>query len=325
VRRAVLLGLLACSGESLESPEGRYSGMGLLDAEGRYLYWAGGGTESGFVESSWRHDLEESAWESLPDLPLPLLRSAPVRHEDQLYMAAGTTSGKVEVDVLLRMDLASGEWTELEAEGGPSPRYKHMAVAVDGEMVLIGGKYDDEEPERIYGDLWRLDLATLTWTEQPTTGGPEGIYRHAMAFDPTRGLIWIQGGFDADETRSDWLWSIDPETWEWTRHEWEDGPPVRASHALVVVDEGLLIWGGNFADESAWIYAPETGTWTEWALDPAPLARDAFITDLSPDGREFYLLGGDPVSEEVPDFVADLWVLDLDEQRWTERVGIGSD
>jgi hypothetical protein len=240
-------------------------------------------------------------------------------------MAAGTTSGKLEVDVLLRMDLESGEWTEIESEGGPSPRYKHMALAVDGEMLLIGGKYDDEEPERIFGDVWRLDLSTLTWTEQPTTGGPEGIYRHAMAFDAGRGMIWVHGGFDSEETRSDWLWSIDLETWEWTRHEWEDGPPVRASHVLVQVEEGLLIWGGNFADESAWIYGPETGTWTEWAMDPAPLARDAFITDLSPDGRELYLLGGDPVSDEVPNFLADLWVLDLDEQSWTERVGIGSE
>jgi hypothetical protein len=300
--------------------------MGLLDAEGRALIWAGGGTESGFVDTSWRYDLEEGTWEPLSDLPLPLLRSAPVRHGDFLHMAAGTTSGRVEVDRLLRLDLVSGEWEDLEADGGPAARYKHMAVAMDEEMVLIGGKYDDEEPAVIFGDVWRLDVDALSWTEQPTTGGPEGIYRHAMAMDPERGLIWVQGGFDAEETRSDWLWSLDPETWEWTRHEWEgEGPPVRASHALVVIDEGLLIWGGNFADESAWIYAPETEQWTEWALDPAPLARDAFIYDLSPDGRQLYLLGGDPVSEDVPNFVADIWVLDIDSQTWIEREGIATD
>ena len=58
---------------------------------------------------------------------------------------------------------------------------------------------------------------------------------------------------------------------------------------------------------------------------PAPLARDAFIYDLSPDGRKLYMLGGDPVSEEVPNFVADLWVLDLDAQSWTERIGLGTE
>ena len=227
---------------------------------------------------------------------------------------------------MLRMDLATYEWTELDIPGGPSARYKHMAVAMGREMVVIGGKTDDEDPARIFGDVWRFDVDASEWTEQSTSGGPEGIYRHAMAYDSARELIWIQGGFDAEETRSDWLWSLDPETWEWSEHAWEgEGPPVRASHALVVVDEGLLIWGGNASDESAWLYGIETGTWTEWALEPSPLARDAFVYDLSPDGRSLVMLGGDPVSEEVPNFVSDLWTLDLDSQAWTEQIAIASE
>jgi hypothetical protein len=60
-------------------------------------------------------------------------------------------------------------------------------------------------------------------------------------------------------------------------------------------------------------------------LGPPPLARDAFVYGLGLDGRSLRILGGDPVSEEVPNFVSDLWTLDLDAQAWTENLGIRED
>ena len=53
-----------------------------------------------------------------------------------------------------------------------------------------------------------------------------------------------------------------------------------------------------------------------------PAKRDAFIADVSSDGGTLWLLGGDPVSEEVPDFVMDVWTLDLASMAWTEVRGV---
>ena len=300
--------------------------MGLLDADGQTFIWAGGGTEDGFVDTCWSYDRSTGGWTSLPPLPFPLLRSAAVRHENLVHMVAGTTSGRIEVDSLLQLDLHTGEWTTLKSAGGPGPRFKHRAVGVEREMVVIGGKNDDADPAEIYGDVWRYDVDAHKWTEQSSSNGPSGIYRHAMAYDAARGQIWVQGGFDAEEHRSDWLWSIDTESWTWTQYSWDGaGPPVRASHALAVTDEGLWVWGGNSTDTSVWLFHPETSVWEEWDLHPAPIARDAFVYDLSPDQSQLWILGGDPVEESVPDFVADLWLLDLETMQWNEVEDIGQD
>lgn len=311
------------TGDAHSGPEGRYSGMGVLGLDQERFYMAGGGTADGFVADAWAYEIDSGSWTALDEMPLPLLRSAAVRHEDVVHMFGGTTSGRADVDVLLRWVPGEDTWETLDVPGGPGPRFKHMSVGHVDQMLVVGGKFDDVEPAVIYGDVWSFNVVSGEWTEISTTGGPIGIYRQAMAMDEERGVLWVHGGFDEQETRSDWLWSLDLDTWAWTRHDWEgEGPPERASHLAVLSDDGLVVWGGNHSDESVWVFEPGLSQWTEWALDRAPLARDAFVADMLPGGREILLVGGDPVSEDVPNFVADVWKLNLDDRSWTEIIPI---
>jgi hypothetical protein len=134
----------------------------------------------------------------------------------------------------------------------------------------------------------------------------------------------VHGGVDQDEERQDWLWTLDLDNRLWNRRSWEgEGPPVRASHTFVVTDRGLLVWGGNASDTASWLFDVENSTWTERDMEPAPLARDAQVADLHQNGDTLYLIGGDPVSEEVPDFVADVWSMDVASGEWREIAANG--
>ena len=155
-----------------------------------------------------------------------------------------------------------------------------------------------------------------------TTGGPGPIYRQAMAWDSSRRVIWVHGGYDASDSRRDWFWQLSVDTLEWTELDITSAPPLRASHTMVVTPAGILVWGGNASDTAIWLYDPEADSWSSSDPAPAPLARDAQVADISADGLHIWLVGGDPVSEDVPDFVSDVWHLDVASLSWEERIPI---
>lgn len=329
----LLLPLSACKGEPAPTePPGRFSGMGALTADESAILWVGGATSvgtNGPLQDAWRYDLAEGSWTALADLPEPTLRGVAAVREGELVVFGGSTTGWTDHAWLFKHDDNSDTWEDL-GSSGPAPRFKHAGTVRGDILTITGGRNNDGESDVFYADLWALDLDSMTWTEVETTGGPAGIHRHAMAWDEARGVFWVHAGFQppaadpgAEPERSDRLWTIDPETWTWEELTWSgEGPPIRASHAMVVTDTGLLVWGGSAGDTSTWTYEVSAGTWTEHPHEVAPLSRDAFIYDLTRDGSSLYLVGGDPVSEEVPDFVADVWRLDLDSMSWTELEGI---
>lgn len=336
-RRRLLLPLplllVACKGgDGPSEPPGRFSGMGALTADETAFLWAGGATSvgtNGPLGDAWRYDLAEGTWTPLADLPEPTLRGVAAVREGELVLFGGSTTGWSDHAWLFKHDDNSDTWEDL-GSSGPSPRFKHAGTVRDDTLYISGGRNNDGESDVFYADLWALDLDAMTWSEVATTGGPAGIHRHELAWDAARGVFWVHAGFQppvddatAEPERSDRLWTIDPDTWTWEEQTWSgEGPPIRASHAMVPTSRGLVVWGGSAGDTSTWVYAPEAGTWTEHAHEVAPLSRDAFSYDLTSDESALYLVGGDPVSEEVPDFVADVWRLDLDDMSWTELEGI---
>jgi N-acetylneuraminic acid mutarotase len=96
----------------------------------------------------------------------------------------------------------------------------------------------------------------------------------------------------------------------------EDGPGPRASHTLALVDGKLFVWGGWREDADVWVYDPDADAWTEIPNTDGPLGRDAQVTGVADDG--FYIFGGDPYDEDVPDFTNDLWHFDAVTEAWTE-------
>jgi Galactose oxidase, central domain len=305
-----------CSGDE-DLPVGRYSAVGGFDGERRWLHQAGGGDDDGVRDDTWRYDTVGDVWEQGNPMPQAMLRGTATAYDGDLYVFGGTLADGSAVATLYRWDLAADSWEELSGEG-PSARYKPGSALVGDAIWVLGGKTDSDGGATIHSDLWSWDLLEGGWTEHTASGGPNGIYRHAMIAQGT--TLWVHGGFDGAETRRGWLWSLDTETLLWTEHgsEGEDDPPERASHALVAVDDDLLVWGGNANDTRFWTYFPSADSWNSAVVEPKPLARDAFVYDADSNG-DLWIIGGDPVEETGGNFVSDVWSLDLATQTWTEH------
>jgi hypothetical protein len=306
--------LLACGPTQ---PAGRFSAVGALDGAGGF-WMAGGGVEGAQglepLADAWRLDLERLRWTQQPDLPEPVVRATLAPLDEGFWVFGGSDAGWEEHDRTLRIE---GELSRLSTATGPGGRHKAMSLAIDGAFWIFGGKSDDGGTE-IHGDVWRLDPQTETWAELPTAGGPDGMYRHAMAWDADRRLAWLHGGYDGSDSRVDWLWSLDVDTATWTQHGPTNPPPARASHTLVLHEGQLHAWGGHATDNALWSFDPDDAAWTEHPATTAPLPRDAQVADVDGQGT-LWLIGGDPVSDEVPNFLADLWSLDLATATWTEH------
>lgn len=210
-------------------------------------------------------------------------------------------------------------WTLLPYSGEqPAAREDHtLVVQPDGAAAwLFGGRSAD----RTFGDLWRLDLATDTWSRVDAAGdGPSRRFGHAAAWLPDVGMT-IFGG-QAGATFHDDLWAFDPATSAWTRLP-SDGrrPEARYGTCAATGPDGRL-WishgftaDGRFGDTRAW--DPATGRWTVETprSGKAPVERCLHDCLWSPDGR-LQLYGGQ--TNGVPS-LGDRWALDPVDGRWTK-------
>jgi N-acetylneuraminic acid mutarotase len=292
----------------------------MLNEEETFFHVAGGSSEDGRVEDAWRRGLDTDAWEPRAGLPESIFRSTAVRHGNDALVFAGTASGGDESNRLYRWSLGEGTWTQVSAGRPPGGRYKAAAAMAGALMVVHGGRTNDSGEDVTLQDVWVFDPADDTWTEVNTNGGPGPMTRQGLAWDSQREMLWMHGGIDQDDVRHDWLWSLDLTSGVWAEHEvGGDTPGVRASHTFLEVEGKLLVWGGTSSDDSTWFYDPDTEAWTQHTHETAPSPRDAQVADVTSDGANLYLMGGDPAQDLAGDFVADFWQLDLASMVWTER------
>jgi hypothetical protein len=107
-----------------------------------------------------------------------------------------------------------GQWSRLQVSGPPA-RYS-AAMAYDStrqRMVLFGGI---GLFPTVYGDTWEWDGAA--WSQRTVTGGPGTRGYSLAAFDASRGVTVLYGGYNQGYLR---------ETWEWDGQAWArrtDGP-----------------------------------------------------------------------------------------------------
>jgi hypothetical protein len=320
--------LAACTDDP--RPVGRYSHIGLLDTATNRLHIAGGSDLETFFVDAWSFDLDNLTWKTEAPIPQATHRSIAVSSgPSQGLVFGGTTWEDAETNDLFAWNLQDGSWNSTPGPDSPipAPRYKHAAAWDGARLWIMGGRENDTESPIVFDELWSKN-GEEEWVSHPMTNGPGPLFRQGMAWDSENGKLWVYGGIDDENVRSDALFSYDPETQIWENGEVIGSAPLqKASHSLVWTNGGLIAWGGHATDTASWRYDIAANTWTERDTTPAPTARDAQVTALSDDGATLYIVGGDNFAEEATeDFLSDVWSMDTASGEWTQlkETGYGS-
>jgi len=233
----------------------------------RMLLFGGYLTSTGWGNGLWELPLAGApAWNLLATTSAPPGRNYhvavidPVRN--RLVIQGGNQAG-VFLNDLWRLDLSTLVWTQVVVPpGGPSPRLAHRAVhdPLLDRVVVFGGLGAAGD----LGDLWVLDLGTLTWSQWVIPGGPSPRHSHGMALDESRRRILVHGGLAGDESLDD-LWELDlgPSP-SWRLLTTDGSCPARHGHGAAYdpVADRLVVFGGFSKDVAGplgdtWQFLPE--------------------------------------------------------------------
>lgn len=338
-------------------PWGRYSASGGVYPVGgaRYLYSFGGDTGSdadgrgGVVRTNFRLRVDDGSpgppgddrcWERLEDGPTEIgYRATATRVEgdpDHVYVLFGSDVTRAATNQFYRYSLSRDAWTALAVDAGddvPPPRWKHAAVALDEHRILVTGGRDGRT---VRSDAWVFDASDLSWTSLDVPALP-AAYRHGLAYDPSRDVVWMHGGLDGDfaRHRRGRMWRLDLPTGAVTEAPapanaaggGNPAPPPLASHAMeyVAAADAVVTWGGTCGDDSELhVYDPRGNSWCRVFAANRPDRRDAMLWSLQ--FPNFYVAGGDIIcyNRQVLT-IMDVHVLDLQDVASGDGVGGGWD
>jgi hypothetical protein len=203
-------------GPSQISPPAMTSPVALYDSTNGQLLVAGGGEGRRF--GIWAYAALTGQWRKIPTT-LPKDLEAFGLAEDgmghRLLLVGGMIRGAEQAQ-LLAVSQIDGRVTK-----APKPPVElartGVATAIDPwgrRLYLFGGRRGD----RLYGDLWMLDLDNWAWTQLDDglgSGSPGARERAHIFWERRHGRLWVTGGNDASGARLPTLWGYSPPSGEW--------------------------------------------------------------------------------------------------------------
>ncbi|XP_042462990.1 protein GLUTELIN PRECURSOR ACCUMULATION 3-like isoform X4 [Zingiber officinale] len=139
------------------------------------------------------------------------------------------------------------ECTGVGSDGqvGPSARAFHVAIAIDCNMFIFGGRSGSKR----VGDFWMLDTVYLPdiwqWSELTSFGDLPSPREFAAVSAIGNRKIVMYGGWDGKKWLSD-VYIMDTMSLEWMELSITgSAPPPRCGHSATMVEKRLLIFGGR--------------------------------------------------------------------------------
>ncbi len=230
-------------------------------------------------------------------------------------------------------DTACGGWSKLAGAALPPPRTRH-AAAYDEQnhaLYVFGGRWrtpGTAGPWTLRNDVWRLDFATLSWTEVATSGeAPSPRWGAAAGYDPTRDALVVFGGNIGTSgltyEPTDTAYVLDLGTGAWQAVGGGQGPDARLLAAGVVVpdDDLFVVFAGNTS-----FFGPMRGDLWALHLDTLQWERLHDGTGTAPRARFWPGLVYDAGHHRLVMFGGhddgdlgnrnDLWTFDLGTRQW---------
>ena len=194
----------------------------------------------------WQFDCVRRQWQCLEPAETP--SSPPVRSgcllvhdgEHHLYVGFGYEKIPVPHNEMYKYDLYERKWSVVETHGiAPAPRINFQAWFLNGCIWLFGGSPDGT---KCFGDLWKFDTRTNTWSEPATTGDIPPACQWTTAEIWKDSLVVLFGGHFENGMPSNVFHLLDCETLEWKKLFDEAEEPLFkqvqtfASHAVDELD-----------------------------------------------------------------------------------------
>ncbi|CAL4928258.1 unnamed protein product [Urochloa decumbens] len=128
-----------------------------------------------------------------------------------------------------------------DGQAGPSPRAFHVAIVIDCNMFIFGGRSGGKR----LGDFWMLDTDLWQWSEMTGFGDLPSPREFAAASAIGNRKIVMYGGWDGKKWLSD-VYIMDTMSLEWTELAVTGSvPPPRCGHSATMIEKRLLIFGGR--------------------------------------------------------------------------------
>ena len=290
------------------SARGRYATAS--DAGGSRMFLFGGrfrtaGTTGDYTlfNDLWSFDFAARTWTELNAggglAPAPRIFATSVYDpgSDKLFVFGGSTSTSglnlTPSDEV--WSYSGGAWT-LETTTGTAPTSRVFhAYAYDSQrnrLVVFGGQVGDFVSPSL-GDLYALDLSTLTWSQLDSGSGPSGRFLGMLAYDAGNDRYLMMGGH-ADPGVANDVWAFDPGANSWQ----------------------VLASGDSFTGDALGCLGNPREIPTGYVNEDlnVPERRQAGVFDYH-DGRAI-VFGGE---SDCSDHLDDVWSLDTTSGTWTER------
>ncbi len=206
-----------------------------------------------------------------------------------------------------RYNPVTDTWTSMAFVGAPSPRANASAVWTGSELLIWGGR--DQNNVSPDGDIGtgalqtgsRYNPGNNSWTPMTTNNAPEGREDHSVIWTGSEMIVWGGRRYEWESECPGWPVNCyyrtytqllntgaryNPANNTWTTISTANAPWRRRTHSAVWTGSRMVVWGGlvygqyypdnpyDFdAVSTGGIYNPVTDSWTATATLNAPEPR----------------------------------------------------
>ena len=205
-------------------PSGMSSQAMVWDSRSqRYISYGGQEADSGnYTNETWAFNPGNAVWQNLSAVNSPRGISNPAMFFsdgwNRTILFGGYDSGKNLSNETWMFNGETNTWSKLSLPGSFPTGRAGMATAIDREeqvAYIFGGIAKNQFDSGIdySNELWKLDLAQLTWTKMPSWG-IDAMWLSGMTVDKSNNKLVLFGGMNDDVFDQTWLYDLTEEEWE---------------------------------------------------------------------------------------------------------------